>query len=47
MNELTIKEHIKELKKSIIYLDKINHKGAVIMAKDDLKHFQLLLSGYD
>ena len=46
MNQLTIKEHIKEIKKSIIYLNKINDKGALVMANNDLKYYEILLSGF-
>jgi len=41
-----IKENIREIKKSIIYLDKINDKGALIMANNDLNYFETLLSGF-
>ena len=41
MNQSIIKEHIGEIKKSIIY--NINDKGSLVMAKNDLKYYEALL----
>ena len=45
MNQ-SITQHIKQIKKSIIYLDKINDKGALIMANNDLTYYETLSSGF-
>ncbi len=45
MNELIIKEEIQEIKKSIIELTESNDKGALILANDDLRYYETLLSG--
>ena len=44
MNQSQIKEQIKEIKKSIIYLNKFNE--SLSMANYDLKHYEILLSGF-
>lgn len=44
MNQSQIKEQITEIKKSIIELTESNDKGALILANDDLKYYETLLS---
>lgn len=44
MDKKEIKKNIRQIRNSINYLGKINHKGAVTIANDDLKHYQMLLS---
>ena len=46
MNQSTIKEYIGEIKKSIIYLNNINDNESLVMANNDLKHYEILLSGF-
>ncbi len=50
MTQSQIKEHIteniKEIKKSIIYLTALNDHNALIMANNDLKYYEILLSGF-
>ena len=45
MTQSQIKEHIKEIKISIIELTESNDKGALILANDDLKYYESLLNG--
>jgi len=44
MNQSQIIEHIKEIKKSIIYLDNINE--SLVMAINDLTYYEILLCGF-
>ncbi len=50
MTQSQIKEHIteniKEIKLSIIELTESNDKGALILANNDLKYYETLLSGF-
>ncbi len=46
MNQLIIKDNIREIKKSIIYLTALNDHDALIMANNDLIYYEFLLSGF-
>ena len=45
MNQSEIKDHIKKLRNSVNYLSKINDKGALILAKNDLEYYEALIDG--
>ena len=46
MNQSEIKEHITKLRNSVNYLSKINDKGALILAKNDLEYYKALIDGF-
>ena len=46
MNQRAVKEHIKSINQSIIYLSKINDKGGLVLAINDLFYYECLVDGF-
>jgi len=46
MNQRAVKEHIKSINQSIIYLSNINDKGGLVLAINDLFYYESLVNGF-
>lgn len=46
MNKIKVMDQINEIKKSIIYLTALKDHESLINANNDLKHYEILLSGF-